>query len=671
MKKFILTSILFYSIQLNAQNVINNNNITSQIIEYLAENGISPEQNDQSFNDLIELSEHPININTLDKEFLERLLFLSDFQIQELLKFIKNYSPISSKYQLQAINNFSPELIETLSLFVTYGEPSMTKTKSYLKAKTLIRDVFEYEKPKGYQINDSSGYLGNHHHVYTKTLFEYGSNISCGFVYDKDPGEKFFDQNNKPEFLSGFAEYKSNKTINHIIIGDYHATFGQGLAISTGTNMGKAGDIFLIRKRNNGIKRNTSASEVNFLRGIASSLDWKSLTITTFLSSKHIDANTIYDSLSFKKTATSLPTTGYHRTLNELAIKNTLLQETLGANISYQYRNLSLSAGTYYQKTDIDSIESNELYKQLNPPSNQTNNSWLAYNYGHKNFIVFGELACNSTGNLAFINGILLRPTSNISTSILYRNISMHYNSPWINSITESSNPNGESGAYFGIKALPLKNLEIQSYIDMFKFRWLKYNTNKPSDGYELSFKAQYQLAQNSNIYILYKEKEKDRNISNETTTYTIEKYNLKKIRANIQFEASQNWTLQCRVEKSFYNTLNQKSDGTLAFANLNYHLNNKKFSCSFRYGIFDIENYDSRIYTYENDLLYNFSVPSFQDKGSRTYLLTQWKANKYITLWFKAAQTWYSNKKEIGSGLQTIKGNTKTNFKIQLQVKI
>ncbi len=672
MKNLILITILFYSIHLEAQNTIDKSNITSQIIEYLAENGISPEQNAQSFNDLIELSEHPININQLDQEYLEKLLFLSDFQIQELLSFIKNYSPIFSKYQLQAIKSFNPELIETLSLFVIFGEISRTKTKNYIKVKTIIRDIFNYEKPKGFLLNDSTGYLGNPHHIYAKTLFEYGNKISCGFVYDKDPGEKFFDTNSNPEFLSGFAEYKSNKTIRNIIIGDYHVTFGQGLAISTGTNMGKAGDIFLIRKRNNGIKRNTSAGETNFLRGVATTLNWKSIEISTFLSSKSIDANNYYDNISKNNIATSLPSTGYHRTLNELASKNTIKQNTFGLNLSYQYRNVTISTGSYYQTLNIDSIETKELYKKLNPPTTQNKNTWLSYNYGNRNYILFGELATNDNGDLAFVNGVLLRPTSNISTSILYRNISKKYYSPWLNSITESSNANGETGVYLGIRILPINNLEIQSYLDLFKFRWLKYNTNKPSDGYEISFKAQYHTTSNSVIYLQYKEKEKDRNIvDTNTTNYIIEKYNQKKIRANIQFEANQNWDIQCRVEKSYYNSLDQKSDGTLAYVNIKYNLNNKKFSCSLRYGVFDIDDYNSRIYTYENDLLYNFSVPSFQDKGSRTYLLTQWKPSKNITLWFKTAQTWYSNKKEIGSGLQTIKGNTKTNFKIQLQVKI
>ncbi len=667
---FITALTLFSS--LKAQKSFENKGIPSSLIEHLAENGIDPEQNAQSFNDLIEVSENPININLINKEFLDKLLFLSDFNIDQLLEYVKTYSPVYSKYQLQTIKDFTPELIETLSYFVTFGEPLKSSDQNYIKAKMILRDIFDLENAKGYSLNDSSGYTGNKHHLFSKTLIEYGQHISCGFTFDKDPGEKSFDSNNVPEFYSGFIEYNGNKFINKIIIGDFHANFGQGLALYTGSSLGKSGDIFLIKKRVSGIKRYTSANETDYFRGIASSLSWKTIDITTFFSSKNIDSNISYDSISHKTIASSFPSTGYHRTLSEINKKNNLTQRTIGTNIAYRWRNISVSLGSFYHQKDVDSIKCSNLYKQLNSPKNKHNNSWISYNYGRSNFILFGEIATNSNGDLALTNGLLLKPGSNISTSFLFRKFSKSYYSPWMNSFTESSNPNGESGLYIGLNILPIKKLEIQSYVDIFKFNWLEYNIDKPSNGYEISIRTFYKITPNTLLLLQYREKEKGKNISeNVNIDNNVGYYNLKKIRANIKFEANQNWGIQCRLEKSLYNSYNNNSCGTLLYTNLNYSLTNKKFSCSLRYGLFNVDDYNSRIYTYENDVLYNFSVPAFQDKGSRTYLLTKWKINSNITLWFKVAQTWYSNKKEIGSGLQTITSNTKTNFKIQLQIKI
>ncbi|MEI9956688.1 MAG: hypothetical protein WDM90_10400 [Ferruginibacter sp.] len=57
---------------------------------------------------------------------------------------------------------------------------------------------------------------------------------------------------------------------------------------------------------------------------------------------------------------------------------------------------------------------------------------------------------------------------------------------------------------------------------------------------------------------------------------------------------------------------------------------------------------------------LYNFSIPVFYDKGIRYYINTNYDINKKITLWFKWAQTIYTDKTLIGSGLDAINGNKK-----------
>ncbi len=672
MKKHLLFTFILVSINIKAQDISTKDAITSQIVEYLAENGIDTETNTQDFNDLIELSEHKTNIHNVDKRFLEQLIFLSDFQIKDLLNYIKTYRPIYSRYQLQAINSFNPGLIEALSLFVSFEEETTKHHKNYFNANILIRDSYDFETPIGYNKKNSTGYLGNKHHLYQKTIFEYGSNISAGLVYEKDPGEKLTDDKNNPEFLSGYIQYESNKTIENIIIGDFNVNFGQGLAIWSGSNIGKGGDIFLIKKRGDGIRKYSSTNESDFLRGIASSIKWHDLKLTSFISTKDIDANIEYDSINNLYYASSFPSSGYHRTISELSKKNKANRKTYGANLQYRLKNLTLSIGSMYQETNINNAITPAIYKSLNYLHSNSQNSFFAYNYGRSNFIIFGEVATTSNFDIALTNGVLIKPTSSISTSLLYRNFSKKYNSPWLNAFSESSNPNGESGLFIGISAYPIPNVEIQSSIDIFKFNWLEYNINKPSNGYEILLKTVYKANSQTKISFQYKEKDKARNISDsEYTISPIENYNLKKVRTQIDFETSTNISLQCRFEKSFYNSQSTNSSGLLAYCNLSYRLPKPKLSFSIRYGVFDTDDYNARIYAYENDVLYNFSIPSFQDKGSRAYLLSKLKIKENITLWLKFAQTWYSNKKEIGSGLQTINSNTKTNLKIQLQIKI
>ncbi len=672
MKKTILFVIIIVAAEINAQENSTRNAIYSQIIEYLAENEIETEINTQVFDELLELTEHKVNIHQVDKRYLEQLIFLSDFQMDDLLDYIRTYAPVYSKYQLQAIKSFTPELIETLSLFVEFEDEIKKSNHNYFNANILVRDSYNLETPIGYSKNDSSGYTGNKHHLYQKSIFKYGSNISAGVVYEKDAGEKFTDAKNNPEFLSGFLEYKNNNLIENIIIGDFNVNLGQGLAIWSGSNIGKAGNIFLIKKRGDGIRKYSSTNESDFFRGIASTIRWRNLKLTTFISMKDIDANIEYDSINNDHYATSFPSSGYHRTISELAKKHQAQRKTYGASFQYRLKNLTLSIGNVYQNINIKSNPNPAIYKSLNAIQSTSNNAFCAYNYGNSNFIVFGECATTTNFNWAILNGILIKPASTISASILHRKFSKKYNSPWMNAFSESSNPNGESGLFIGISAFPIPKTELQSYIDIFKFNWLEYNINKPSCGYEISLKTLYKVNNQTNIFFQYKEKDKAKNISDsQNTIHPTENYNLKKIRTQIDYIVNTNLKIQCRVEKSFYNSKSTTSTGLLAYCNLKYSIPKPELSFYIRYGVFDTDDYNARIYAYENDVLYNFSIPSFQDKGSRAYLLSKLKLRDNITLWIKLAQTWYSNKKEIGSGLQTINRNTKTNLKIQLQIKI
>lgn len=117
-------------------------------------------------------------------------------------------------------------------------------------------------------------------------------------------------------------------------------------------------------------------------------------------------------------------------------------------------------------------------------------------------------------------------------------------------------------------------------------------------------------------------------------------------------------------------NTQNEIFHGYLVYQDVCYTPVNKPISFRLRFAIFDTDNYDSRIYAYENDVLYAFSVPALYSKGSRYYFLLKYRIINNIDIWFRIAQTFYSNKNTIGSGLDEIKGNTKTDVVFQLRWK-
>jgi hypothetical protein len=86
----------------------------------------------------------------------------------------------------------------------------------------------------------------------------------------------------------------------------------------------------------------------------------------------------------------------------------------------------------------------------------------------------------------------------------------------------------------------------------------------------------------------------------------------------------------------------------------------------------FRTDDYNSRIYTYERNVLYAFSVPSFYGKGVRTVVNVNYTLKNRLTVWLRFANTSYlDNREEIGTGLEKITGKTKSDISLQIRLVI
>jgi hypothetical protein len=107
---------------------------------------------------------------------------------------------------------------------------------------------------------------------------------------------------------------------------------------------------------------------------------------------------------------------------------------------------------------------------------------------------------------------------------------------------------------------------------------------------------------------------------------------------------------------------------GVLMFQDLSYSSSRKRMQLSGRLSLFNVDDYDARIYATESDVLYQYSVPLFQNSGVRYYIMAKIAFIKGLDLWLRFSQTKYSNINSIGSGLETINSNTITDIRTQLR---
>ncbi|GAE85705.1 hypothetical protein JCM10512_4160 [Bacteroides reticulotermitis JCM 10512] len=84
----------------------------------------------------------------------------------------------------------------------------------------------------------------------------------------------------------------------------------------------------------------------------------------------------------------------------------------------------------------------------------------------------------------------------------------------------------------------------------------------------------------------------------------------------------------------------------------------------------FSTDDYDSRVYAAEKGLLYTFFTPSFQGHGVRCSAHLRYDLNTHWMFIAKFGETIYSDRDEIGSGNDLIRGNKKADVQMQLRVK-
>ena len=141
------------------------------------------------------------------------------------------------------------------------------------------------------------------------------------------------------------------------------------------------------------------------------------------------------------------------------------------------------------------------------------------------------------------------------------------------------------------------------------------------------------------------------------------------KIRLHTEWNVSEKVTLRSRLEYAGYNFNDLNENGFLAFQDLLFKPS-RKLNLWFRYAYFHTDGYNSRIYTYENDLLYSFSIPEFHGAGHRIYLNLKWKPTSHITAYLKGGVTLHNGATTWGSGNDLTSGNSRSELKALLYLR-
>ena len=648
-----------------------NNQLLEEIVEQIAEENDEELDYGELHEALYYFAENPINLNKTNKEELRELYFLNAYQIDKLLVHIEKNGKLLSYLELQTIAGFDVQTIQNLLPFITIKSSVTTKQLlANINQYVIMRDQFYLQEQKGYISDEDSNihYLGNAHRTYFKYRLK-NTFLQAGITAEKDAGENFLGENQAYgfDFYSAHLQAKKIGKVKNVILGDYQMNFGQGLVMQSGMSFGKSSEVINIQKSGNLIKAHTAAAENLFFRGTAIQIEpLKNLELIMFLSSHKVDAN-IIDTLDNDELAfSSIQGTGLHRTDSELLDKNVIIQNHFGTHVNYNYKQLNLGLSYYKTKIEGEYQKNISAYNQFEFNENSNQNFGVDYQYLYRNMNFFGEVGRSENGGIAHINGVMMGLDKTISASLLYRDYGKEYQSEYANAFRERSSRN-EKGVYFGLEFTPNHKFKIKGYADNYEFPWLRFGVNAPSRGSDYLLQADYKISRAIKMYVRYKTETKGQDFSE---SYSISEKRKENFRFHINYKEGENWSFANRFEKSFTDFEKNKASGYMLYQDIKYKPLFGKFSFTSRYVLFNTPDYDNRIYAYENDVLYGYSIPAYYGKGSKIYLVAKCNVIRNLDFWVRIARTTYTDRKILKSGWDEIKGNTMTEVKLQLRYK-
>lgn len=652
--------------------------LIADIVEDLSSKSESEEDYSQLIEDLLAISQDPISINLATADDLKKLFFLSDFQISSLIEYRDSTGSILSIYELQTIPGFDIIDIRRVEPFVKIEQVDKTQLNSMLYGRNEL--TFRYrtsmETPAGYKnsYSGSSKYLGDKNAYYTRYGYRGGKHLQLGFVSEKDAGEPFFDGTFKTgfDYISGYVLLTKVGAVKKLIVGDYHAEFGQGLTFWNSLSFGKSSNVLSVRKRADGLVKHSSAYESQFMRGAGVTLSMFKTDFTVFASYKNIDAS-ITDTLDNGDLAfSSLPETGYHRNSGEIDGRNALPEFTAGANITYSTKRVKAGLTFAHSRIDGTFAGVQSIYDLWPTPTEKTAVG-LSADVSIKQHQFFGEVAADlPNGYFASVAGGLFRLSNTVQVSILGRSYSRNFNPRYTAGFAEGSGTCNENGIYTGISILPTKGWRLSGYIDLFKFPWLRYAVNAPSSGREFMALSEHSINSDFALNVRYRYKQVEKNMSDASTpTVPVINQTNQNVRLQVNFRAAEGVALKAILESAMFDTDSASEEyGYLLAQDVNVTLPKLPVTISCRFAIFDTPSWSTRIYSYESDMLYSFSVPAYYLKGTRVFALVKYNPKPWIDIWVRYAQTYYSDMDEIGQGADLISGNIRSEVKAMVRVK-
>ncbi|MEY4525044.1 MAG: hypothetical protein RIR57_414 [Bacteroidota bacterium] len=597
---------------------------------------------------------NPLNINLVSEQEMESSLLFTSLQIADFIAYRKQIGTFQSILELQAIPSWDLEFLRRTQdyLICSLTTPRWWKPSSSTH-QILFKTDWTAETKKGFTDPDLKSrvrYVGDRTNQTLRYRGQLNSNLRLGFLLQKDAGEKDFS-----DFSSGFIEFKSKGRIEKIILGDFVNQWGQGLVQSGGFSLGKSFEsIKATQKFHLGGLAYSSSTEYGFYRGINTTFKLSEyLRMQSFASFRNLDATTGTDSLG-QPFLRSRVEDGFHRTSSEIGHKNEMQERAAGVNLIYSTRSfpLVLQFNSVFTHWSLPKPEGSG-YKKAEWSGQTLRNYSVSFLYPFRNIRLVGEFAYAGKQRYSILQSGATSVSKKTDLSYLFRLYSSGYFSPTSNGLSENAENLNETGLFLGHSYQINRQWRLSSFVDYFHFPGPKYQVSKSNtSGWEILSR------------LIWEKRHKARGFIQGKWTRKEEK-DLLQISLDGHYVAIKSWDFHLRLMA----TQTGSEKGYLLLQDTKW--DRGKWGIQYRLVWVNSPSYDTRLYAYEPGVPFSFLLPAYFGKAWKTNLVVIYQGNREIQLALKWARINYTDRTEIGTSLDLIEGDQKTDITLQMIYKM
>ena len=589
-----------------------------------------------------EILESRLSLNEATQKELQMTGFLSMYQVQSLLDYRKRYGDFLTWAEIPIIPGFTEKDAQWLALFFTlepkpssmpldlrslirHGKRSlMLQTRTFFPRGGYYAPITEQE----YRERPNSRYLGLPWYRYARYNYNYYGKLQWGVTLESDPGERSL-----ADYVSCHLSLKNKGFLKSLVAGDFRARFGQGLLLWNGSHFGASLSPSSLFNKEMGLTAYTSRDENKSFRGAGATFSANNFDISVFGSYRRLDARIIEEGF------TSLVETGYHRTPLETEKKNTLGAWAAGVNASYKGDGWKLGAtalGYGYSKPDAGNITYYNRFKNRNLPFGGMS---VDYSARYGNWLVFSEMAMDAGLSPAFLGGVIRYGSDGARDALVLRLFSPSFTSAYGTDAGRNSTSSNEISVQLSSFRNVLKNWNLTGNAWFYYFPVSRYLCHDRSYGWDYRIRLQ---RENHLISLCQQRSISDKGITDKQS-----------LRLQTAVPLTESLSLGLRadgVNSVLHGTENEW--GTAAYIQLAYRDKKERFNGSLRVSFFYTDSWNTRIYVYESDVLYGFSIPALHGKGIRSYLNVRYTPFPFLDLWFRVSCT-FKNDPDMDTKIQ------------------